>query len=99
MLKTTPKKKQHKKERRLPRQALQTAEQSGEGKTAARGGPADGQAKRRRKDGCPGRPCRWPNKAEKERWLPREALQTAEQSREGKMHPSECRVPKNSRER
>ena len=50
MLKTTPKKKQHKKERRLPRQALQTAEQSGEGKMATQGGPTDGRAKQRRKD-------------------------------------------------
>ena len=55
------------KERRLPGEALQTAKQSGEGKTAARGGPADGRAKRRRKDGYPGRPYRRPSKAEKER--------------------------------
>ena len=40
------------------------------------------------------------------KWLSEEALQTAEERREakgkgekGKIHPSECRVPKDSKER
>ena len=42
---------------------------------------------------------------QKGKWLSREALQIAEKRREakgkrrkGKIHPSECRVPKNSKE-
>ena len=43
-------------------------------------------------------------KREKAKWLSEEALQTAEKRRErpmtkGKTYPSECRVPKNSKER
>jgi len=44
-------------------------------------------------------------KCKKSEWLPEEALQIAEkenkwkQGRKGKLHPSECRVPKNSKER
>ena len=45
-------------------------------------------------------------KCKKARWLSEEALQIAEKRREakrqrrkGKIHPSECRVPKKSRER
>ena len=43
--------------------------------------------------------------AKKAKWLSEEALQIAEkrrsekQRRKGKIHPSECRVPKNSKER
>ena len=44
------------------------------------------------------------NKCKKTKWLSEEALQIAEkrserQRRKGKIHPSECRVPKNSTER
>ena len=53
----------------------------------------------RKQNGCLGRPPRRRSKAEKERRLPREAPQTAKQSGKGKMHPSECRVPKNSKKR
>ena len=43
-------------------------------------------------------------KGKKEKWFSEEALQIAEkrskrQRRKGKIHPSECRVPKNSKER
>ena len=43
-------------------------------------------------------------KCKKAKWLSEEALQIAEkrskrQRRKGKIYPSECRVPKNSRER
>ena len=43
-------------------------------------------------------------KCKKAKWLSEEALQTAEkrsewQRRKGKIYPSECRVPKNSKER
>ena len=43
-------------------------------------------------------------KFKKAKWLSEEALQIAEkrserQRRKGKIHPSECRVPKNSTER
>ena len=45
-------------------------------------------------------------KYKKAKWLSEEALQTAEKRREAKgigekkkIHPSECRVPKNSKER
>ena len=45
-------------------------------------------------------------KCKKEKWLSEEALQIAEKRREakgkgqkGKVHPSECRVPKNSKKR
>ena len=43
-------------------------------------------------------------KCKKAKWLPEEALQIAEkrsksQRRKGKIHTSECRVPKNSKER
>ena len=44
-------------------------------------------------------------KCTKAKWLSEEALQTAEKKRsvkqrkKGKTHPSECRVPKNSKER
>ena len=43
-------------------------------------------------------------KCKKAKWLSEEALQIAEKRRErqrrkGKIHPSECRVPKNSKER
>ena len=43
-------------------------------------------------------------KCKKAKWLSEEALQTAEKRRErpmtkGKTYPSECRVPKNSKER
>ena len=44
-------------------------------------------------------------KCKKARWLSEEALQIAEkrrskrQRRKGKIHPSECRIPKNSKER
>ena len=43
-------------------------------------------------------------KCKKEKWFSEEALQIAEkrskrQRRKGKIHPSECRVPKNSKER
>ena len=43
-------------------------------------------------------------KCKKAKWLSEEALQIAEkrserQRRKGKIHPSECRVPKNSKER
>ena len=43
-------------------------------------------------------------KCKKAKWLSEEALQIAEKRREvkgkqGKIHPSECRVPKNSMER
>ena len=43
-------------------------------------------------------------KWEKAKWLPEEALQIAEKRREEKgkveeIYPSECRVPKNSKER
>ena len=46
-------------------------------------------------------------KCRKAKWLSEEALQTAEkrkeakerQRRKGKIYPSECRVPKNSKER
>ena len=46
-------------------------------------------------------------KCKKAKWLSEEALQTAEERREAKgkekkkkkVHPSECRVPKNSKER
>ena len=43
------------------------------------------------------------NKCKKTQWLSEEGLQTAEKRREakgkGKIYPSECRVPKNSKER
>ena len=44
------------------------------------------------------------NKCKKVKWLSEEALQIAEkrskkQRRKGKINPSECRVPKNSKER
>ena len=46
------------------------------------------------------------NKCKKAKWLSEEALQIAEkrreakrQTRKGKIHPTECRVPKNSKER
>ena len=46
------------------------------------------------------------NKCRKAKWLSEEALQIAEKRREakgkgekGKIYPSECRVPKNSKER
>ena len=45
------------------------------------------------------------NKSKKAKWLSEEALQIAEkrelkkQKRKGKIHPFECRVPKNSKER
>ena len=44
------------------------------------------------------------NKCKKVKWLSEEALQIAEkrsekQRRKGKIYPSECRVPKNSKER
>ena len=44
------------------------------------------------------------NKYKKAKWLSEEALQIAEkrskkQRRKGKINPSECRVPKNSKER
>ena len=43
-------------------------------------------------------------KCKKAKWLPEEALQIAvkrseKQRRKGKIYPSECRVPKNSKER
>ena len=44
-------------------------------------------------------------KCKKAKWLSEEALQIAEKTREakarrkGKIYPSECRVPKNSKER
>ena len=43
-------------------------------------------------------------KCKKAKWLSEEALQIAikrkeKQRRKGKIHPSECRVPKNSKER
>ena len=43
-------------------------------------------------------------KGKKAKWWSEEALQTAEkrserQRRKGKIYPSECRVPKNSKER
>ena len=42
-------------------------------------------------------------KCKKAEWLSQEALQIAEKSerqkRKGKIYPSECRVPKNSKER
>ena len=43
-------------------------------------------------------------KFKKAKWLSEEALQIAEkrsekQGRKGKMHPTECRVPENSKER
>ena len=44
-------------------------------------------------------------KCEKAKWLPEETLQTAEekrsvrQRREGKIYPTECRVPETSKER
>ena len=43
-------------------------------------------------------------KCRRAKWLPEEASQTAEkrserQRRKGKIYPSECRVPKNSKER
>ena len=45
-------------------------------------------------------------KCKKAKWVSEEALQIAEKRREekgkgekGKVHPSECRVPKNSKER
>ena len=43
-------------------------------------------------------------KCKKAKWLSEEALQIAEkrskrQRRKGKLYPSECRVPKNSKER
>ena len=42
-------------------------------------------------------------KCKKAKWSSEEALQTAEKSerqkRKGKIYPSECRVPKNSKER
>ena len=43
-------------------------------------------------------------KSKKAKWLSEEALQTAEkrsekQRKKGKTHPSECRIPKNSKER
>ena len=43
-------------------------------------------------------------KCKKEKWFSEEALQIAEkrskrQRRKGKIHPSECRVPKNNKER
>ena len=43
-------------------------------------------------------------KCKKEKWFSEEALQIAEkrskrQRRKGKIHPSECRVPKNRKER
>ena len=43
-------------------------------------------------------------KCKKAKWLPEEALQIAEKRREvegkrEKIYPSECRVPKNSKER
>ena len=42
-------------------------------------------------------------KCKKAEWLSEEALQVAEKSkrqkRKGKIYPSECRVPKNSKER
>ena len=43
-------------------------------------------------------------KCKKAKWLPEEALQIAEkrsksQRRKGKIHTSECRVPKHSKER
>ena len=44
------------------------------------------------------------NKCKKAKWLSEEALQIAEkrskkQRRKGKIYPSECRVPKNNKER
>ena len=44
------------------------------------------------------------NKCKKAKWLSEDALQIAEKRRErqrrkGKTYPSECRVPKNSKER
>ena len=43
-------------------------------------------------------------KGKKTKWLSEEALQIAEKRREakrrkGKLYPSECRIPKNSKER
>ena len=43
-------------------------------------------------------------KCKKAKWLSEEALQIAEkrsekQGRKGKMHPTECRVPENSKEK
>ena len=38
-------------------------------------------------------------KCKKAKWLSEEALQIAVQRRKGKIHPFECRVPKNSKER
>ena len=38
-------------------------------------------------------------KCKKAKWLSEEALQIAVQRRKGKVHPFECRVPKNSQER
>ena len=43
-------------------------------------------------------------KCKKAKWLSEEALQTAmkrseRQRRKGKIHPSECRVPRNSKQR
>ena len=38
-------------------------------------------------------------KCKKAKWLSEEALQIAVQRRKGKLHPFECRVPKNSQER
>ena len=38
-------------------------------------------------------------KCKKAKWLSEEALQIAEKRRKGKIHPFECRVPKNSKER
>ena len=51
------------------------------------------------------RPSPQKEKCKKAKWLSEEALQIAEkrrserQRRKGKIHPSECRVPKNSKER
>ena len=38
-------------------------------------------------------------KCKKAKWLSEEALQIAVQRRKGKIHPFECRVPKNSKKR
>ena len=37
--------------------------------------------------------------AKKAEWMSEEALQIAEKRRKGKIYPSGCRVPKNSKER
>ena len=38
-------------------------------------------------------------KCKKAKWLSEEDLQIAKKKRKGKIYPSECRVPKNSKER